>query len=193
VLITATYYATVGGRSADNAVAEVPAARECGPVDLDEHLLVVLLQLGRPCERPVRLRGAVGRAGAVADGGGRGQPQHRRDVRVAEPHHPPPRRQRAEDATPEACAAHAPAVAAAAAASLLLLLLLLRGADAAAELRDGEGRARLRGVGVKAVVAPVLPVGLDAALVCAVHGSVELERGRSLRRSSGSNAGSVLW
>jgi hypothetical protein len=167
----------------------VPAARENGPVDLDEHLLVVLLELGRTRERAVRRRGTVGRAGAARNGSGRGQAQHGGDVRVAEPHEPPPRRQRAEAAPP-----HAPPLAAAAPVSLLLLLL--RGnAAAAAKLRGEERRAAFMCHGcIEAVVAPTLPVGLDAALIVEVHDGVVLRRrrgltgfgrGRSLGRSSG--------
>nr|CAB3472989.1 unnamed protein product [Digitaria exilis] len=160
-----------GGRHAGGAFGgdgEGPAAREYGSVDLDQHLLVVLLELPRrEGDAVVRGGGAVGRAGAVPDRRGGGQPEHGRDVRVAEPHQPPPRRQRAEQAPAQlpAAAAHAPPAAEATGRRWLVAGDAIA---AAAELGNGERRAALRGGGVDAVVASPLPVRLDAALVRAV-------------------------
>ena len=184
------------GRTRTGAVAghcewERPAARKYGPVHLDQHLLVVLLELRRPRDGgAVGRRRAVGRAGAVPDGGGGGQPQHDRHVRVAEPHEPPARRQRAEQAPPQLAAAHAPPAAPAPAGAVLRLRRL---GDATSELRGRERRAALRGGGVDAVVAPALPVRLDAALVGAVHAFGLGSRPAGARLAGRSGGGRSLW
>jgi hypothetical protein len=130
-------------------------AREDGPVDLDECLLVVL-----PDQRP-RLRERV-LGGAVGRGGGR-QPEHGVHVGVAEPRQQPPRRESAQDAAPEAAAAHPPPAPPAP--------LPRRDALVITGFVGGEAGTALRRCSVDAVVAAALPVRLEAALVgSAGHG-----------------------